>query len=302
MKMTRDNFAELLTKEHMKVFFNSYLEKPEQYSKVCTIGKLDSKTETFPHMGGFGMWEENNEGNTINEDSMSEGDTVTFTTRRFDKGYQVTWELVQDDRYKGYKNVLSGKGKGNTAKGLGAGLRARLETDFADVLNNGFSNTGYDGVSLFNNSHPLADSGSTSDNLTTGALTDTNLKTGIILMKDTRDEANIKIQARARQLIVPDELEFTANALVNSSGPAGELSNDTNTLPNLQVVVMSYLTSSTAWFLRDPSIENLAFMWREKPWFSSRELQKSVDYFFFGFTRFDTGYLDWRGLIASDGT
>ncbi|MFT9498251.1 Mu-like prophage major head subunit gpT family protein [Anaerosolibacter sp.] len=297
MKLNRDNFGQLLTPIHKKVFFNAYDEVPEQFSKVFSIGGMSKKEETFPHMGAFGLWEENTEGNTINEDQMSQGDTATFTARRFDKGYEVTWELVQDDLY----NVMKGIGKGGSAKALGRGLRATIENDAASVLNNGFANTGYDGVSLFSNSHPLADSASTVDNLASGALSDATLKDAMILMRDQRDEANIRIMAMPKQLIVPPELEYIAKAIVNSSGPSGELSNDTNTVPKLEIVCMDYLSSATAWFLRDKNIENLMFLWREKAIFDSQKIQKTVDQFMFGYARWDNGYTDFRGLVGSTG-
>lgn len=297
MKLTRDNFGELLTPVHKKIFFESYKEKATQYDKVFKVDKMNKKEETFPRMGAFGLWGSNTEGNTINEDQMSEGDTATFTAERYDKGYSLTWELIQDDLY----NVMKGYGKGGSAKALGRGLRATIETQCASVLNGGFANTGYDGVALFSDSHPLADSASLGDNLTTGALSDPNLKTGLILMRDTRDEANVRVQAMAKNLIVPPELEYTANAIIKSSGPAGELSNDTNTIPNLKVTVLDYLTSATAWFLQDPDFDNLMFMWREKPIFDIENIQKTVDKFLYGYSRFDQGYVDFRGLVGSAG-
>jgi hypothetical protein len=133
-------------------------------------------------------------------------------------------------------------------------------------------------------------------------LTDGNLKTGLILLRDQRDEANILIRAIAKDLIVSSENEFNAMAIVNSNGPAGSLSNDTNTVPRLNVVVMDYLTSSTAWFLKASNLENLKWMWREKPLFDSQPIPKTVDYFLFGYMRGAAGYTDWRGLVASLGT
>jgi phage major head subunit gpT-like protein len=297
MKLNRDNFGELLTPIHRKVFFNAYDELPEQYSKVFNTDNMRKKEETYPHMGAFGLWDENTEGNTINEDEMSQGPTATFIAQRFDKGYEVTWELVQDDLY----NVMKGIGKGGSAKALGNGLRATIETKCADVLNNGFSNTGYDGVALFSNSHPLADSAALGDNLTTGALGDTTLKDALILMRDTRDEANVRIMAMPKKLIVPPELEYIAKGIIESKGPAGELSNDTNTVPRLSLVVMDYLSSATAWFVQAGSIENLMFLWREKPIFDTQKIPKTVDHFMYGYARWTQGYVDWRGLVGSQG-
>lgn len=197
---------------------------------------------------------------------------------------------------------MKGIGQGGSAKALGRGLRATIEKTCADVLNNGFSNTGYDGVALFANTHPLADSATNGDNLTTGTLTDANLKTGLILMRDTRDEANVLMMAMPKNLIVPPELEYTAKAILMSERPAGELSNDTNTCPRLNLVVLDYLTSSTAWFIQAGNLDNLMFMWREAPMFDSQKIQKTVDYFMYGYSRFVGSYVDWRGLVGSLGT
>jgi phage major head subunit gpT-like protein len=297
MKLNRDNFGDLLTPIHKKVFFNAYDELPTQYDKVFGIDKMTRKEESFPHMGAFGLWAKNTEGNTINEDSMAQGETATFTAERYDKGYEVTWELVQDDLY----NVMKGIGKGGSAKALGMGLRATIENACADVLNNGFANTGYDGVSLFSNSHPLANSASLGDNLTTGVLSDANLKLAITLMRDTRDEANVRIMARPKQLIVPPELEFTAKAILESTQQSGTTNNDTNTVPRLDLTVLDYLSSATAWFVKADSLENLMFMWREKPVFDSQIIPKTVDHFMYGYARWAQGYVDHRGLVGSTG-
>lgn len=299
MKLTRDNFGDLLTPIHKKVFFNAYGEVSEQYSKIFQVEEMTKKQETFPHLGAFGLWDSNTEGNTINEDSITQGNEATFTAVRYDKGYELTWELVQDDLYR----VMKGIGKGGSAMALGNGLRKTIETQCAAVLSGGFTNTGYDGAALFSNSHPLADSSSYGDNLTTGALTDANLKLGLTLMRNTVDEANVKIQAVAKNLIVAPDNEWTALQILKSVNEAGELSNNMNVLPRLNLIVLDFLPSTAAayWFLQDPSIENLKFMWREKPMFDSEKIPKTVDYFCYGYARFDEGYADYRGLVGSTG-
>lgn len=298
MTLTRSNFGSLLLPIHSKIFFNYLQELGEQYSKVFKVEDMDKATEYEQILGGFGLWDKNTEGNTINEDTMSEGDEITFTADRYDKGYEVTWELVKDD----YHGVLNGKGKGNTAQNLAAGLNATVETLAAGILNNGFSNTGYDGVSLFNNSHPLTDSASTCDNLASGALTYANLKSALTLMRQQVNEAGIQIVCIPDKLIVPNELEFTAKEILNSTKVAGELSNTETQTPGLKLVVMDYLTSSTAWFLQAKGIENLVYKWRERPWFDSQVIPKKVDRFFFGFMRACAGYRNWRGLCGSTGS
>lgn len=304
--MTRDNFGQLLVHGHKKIFFDEYTSLPDQYTNVFDIGTdMQTKTETYQHEGGFGKWSENTEGNTINETQMHEGQTVTWIARRFDQGYSVTWEMVQDDLYNIMQKVspivTEGKGKGGSAKALAQGLKATIESDCADVLNNGFTANGYDSVPLFSNSHPLADSAALGDNLTTGALSDLALKAALTLLRQTVDEAGVKIMAVPDKLIVPAELEFTAKQILKSTNIAGELSNTANTLPDLKLVVMDYLTSSSAWFVKAKTLKNLEFRWRERPWFGAREIPKTVDWFYHGFTRFDNGYGNYRGIVGSAG-
>lgn len=296
MKMTRDNFQTLLTPIHKKIIWDEYNSKELQYTKVFKVDTMNKKEETYPHIGGFGVWEENTEGNTINEDEMSEGPVARLEARRFDKGYSVTWELTRDDLY----GVLKGRGKDGSAKMLGRGFRATQEIEAARIINNGFTVPGYDGVPLFSDNHPLADSALPGDNLITGELTPANLQKAMTLMRQQLGEDGILIQATPKQLIVGPELEMTALEITGSLNKAFEMSNTKNVIQGLEVVVMDYITG-TKWALRDPNFENLLFSWRDKVFYDSEKIAKTVDFFMFGFARFDTGYMDWRGLIGSTG-
>lgn len=300
--MTRENFGALMTPIHKKIFFDSYNEVARKYPSIFKVDKMNAKTQTYPHLGAFGLWETNTEGSDFNNSNFGEGKTASFEARRFDKAYELTWELMQDDQY----NVMKGIGKGGSAQGLGRSLRATEETDAAKVILNGFTNTGYDGKALFAEDHPLASSSEKCSNLIKGALTDESLKAAMTLMRKQVDEAGIVISASAKQLVVCPELEFTAKAIVNSILQSGTNNNDVNTVPNLQIIVWDYLSDPAGlmkpWFIQDTTIDNLLFLRREEPIFDSERIQNKMDYRMFGYTRFDTGYCDWRGLVGSKGT
>jgi hypothetical protein len=295
MKMTRDNFGALLTPVHKKIAWNEYNEIPEQFSKLCDVEKMDRKTETIQRLGAFGAWQTNTEGNTINESSIGQADDVSYTYARYDNGYSLTWELTLDDLY----GVMKGLGKGGSAQGLGKGLRVAVETLFANVINGGFANTGFDGVSLFHDAHPLA-SGGTDDNLITGGVSDATVKAALTQMRGQKDEAGTKIQAIAKQIFAAANKEWDVYTILRSGGPAGGLSNDENVLPSLTPVIMDYLTDNY-WGVRDPSIDNLKFKWRQKAIFDSQPIPKTVDHFMYGIALMTAGYDDYRGLVASVG-
>lgn len=299
--MTRENFGSLLTPIHKKIFFDEYNEVPMKYKNIFKTDKMTGKTQSYPHLGAFGLWSTNTEGSTFNESDFGEGQIASFEAKRYDNSYTLTWELMQDDRY----NVMKGIGKGGSAKGLGRSLRATEETDTANVIKNGFSNVGYDGKALFAKDHPLASSDRTWSNLIEGALTDENLKKAMTLMRSQVDEAGIIISASPTQLVVCPELEFVAKAIVNSILQSGTSNNDVNTIPNLKIEVWDYLSDPTGatkpWFIQDTSLDNLLFLRREEPIFDSERIQAKMDYRMFGYTRYDCGYCDWRGLVGSKG-
>lgn len=299
--MSRNDFGELLTPIHKKIFYEDYNEKPKMYSSTFSVDNMNMKEESFVHEGGFGLWGTNQEGADFNMDEMNEGQKVTFTAARFDKSYEVTWELMQDDQY----NVFKGKGKGGSAQKLARGLAATEETETSKVITGGFSNTGYDGVSLFSKAHPLIDSDAKCSNLIEGALTDATLKEALTLMRAQKDEAGVLIAAHAKKLIVHPDWEFTARAILGSTLQAGTNFNDTNTVPNLELIVWDYLADNDAglkpWYVQDNSFDNLKMLWREKPIFDSEKIDNKMDWRFYGYCRFDCGYVDWRGLVGSKG-
>ncbi len=300
-KMNRENFAALLTPVHRKVFFDTYGTKKKQYTQIFKVDEMHAKEASFPHLGGFGKWEENTEGNDFNMANANQGDTAVFTARRFDKAYEVTWELVQDDLY----NVMKGNGRGGSASKLGRGLQATEEAEAANVILEGFTNGGFDKTPLFSESHPIKNGSEVACNYLSGSLTDARLKEALTMMRLQQDDAGVLVAAHADRLVVHPDWEFTARALVGSTLQAGTNNNDKNTLPHLDVIVWDYLANNATgikpWFVQDSSMDNLMFLWREKPIFDSEKIENKMDYRFYGYCRFDTGHVDWRGLVGSEG-
>jgi len=302
MILTRDNFAELLTPIHRQIFYDEILDMEPQYEKVSDSDEMRKAVETYQHVSGFGLWEKNTEGNQINTDTSKQGFTATLEAERSDKGYDVTWELIRDDLY----NVIGGQGSGGSASKLGKGLHQSIEKEIADQYTGGFTNVGYDGVSTFNAAHTLANATQTNSNLATGALTPANLKLALTLARDTRDEANLKEMVRANQLIVGQNLEWTANEVLNSGRQALEFSNTANVLPNMEICVLDYIdddsTYPNMWAVRDNRLKSLVQAWRDRPYYDSMQLQRTTDYFFYGVARWVNSFVNYRGVVASNGT
>lgn len=114
----------------------------------------------------------------------------------------------------------------------------------------------YDGKPLFaasGNGHPLFLATSvTKYNKTANALSSTNLESARILMTRTNavDEANQVIRIDPDTLLVPPELEQTADILLGSTQAPGSANNDVNTQRGrYNRITWRYLTDTDGWFL-----------------------------------------------------
>lgn len=287
------NFGKLLEPGLRKLFFQGYKDKPEEFSRVFNVLSSKKAVETDYHVSGIGEWTVKEQGGDIDAEDPTCGQEVTYTHASYAKMMTITREMFDDDQY----NVIN-----KMPKKMGKGGRVLVEKTSADVLNNSFTVNGYDGVPLFSNSHPQLNSASLDDNLTGGALSDANLKLGMTLMTKQIDQAGLKIQAEANNLIIPPELEWTAMTLMQSVLLPGSPNNDKNVIKSrLRIIIMSYLTSTTAWFLQDNSLSELNFFWRVKPEFKGDEQFTSMVARYRGYERFSVGYSDYRGLVGSTG-
>lgn len=300
-----ENFGKLLYPGLRKIFFETYDEIPEQYSKIFNVQTSSSATETDHGMGAFGEWEERtSELDTVAYAKISDGGDVTYKHKAFTKGFMIGRELYDDEKYGQMKKM---------AKALARAGRAKVERDAITVLTKGFKNDegafkGRDGLELFHDAHTLVDSEKTCSNLMTGVLNEVNLKKAIQMMGQQLDEAGGLIQMKATKLIVPPALEDTARRLLHSTQLPGTELNDTNEYlkDRLQIVVMDYLAevaggSDTMWFLQDGSRHELNFFWRIKPEFKNEEDFDTFVAKYRGYMRYSYGFSDWRGMVGSKG-
>lgn len=292
---TSENFQRLLYPGLRKIFFETYAEKEEEYSKVFHVKTSKRATEEDHHISGIGMWEEKKRSENIKYEDIEDGLSVFYRHKAYAKGIQIERELYDDEQY----NIIN-----KMPKTIARGGRATVESISADVLNEGFTKTGYDGVPLFSDSHPLI-KGGTGDNVTDAELSVEGLREAMLIMSNQTDEAGLKIQAKADKLIIPEDLEWTAYRLLNSAQLPYSQLNDKNPvkgLASLKPIVMSYLTSPTAWFLQDSSLHELTFFWRVKPEFAQAKEFDNMVAKYRGYLRFSVGYSNWRGIVGSDGT
>lgn len=293
------NFGQLLEPGLRKIFFETYAEVPEQFSKLFKVNTSKKAKETDYGMGAFGDW-------TQRETNLSEVDYETITPglereyihKAFTKGFMIERELYDDEQYRQINKFPAAMARAG---------RAFVEKEAASLFHDAFSTAMYDGKALLADDHPLLDSSGTGSNLVTGALSDTNLKTALQCMRETVDEAGNLINMSSTKLIVPPALEFTAKEIVNSQLQSGTDYNNVNSVKGaVEIVVYDFLGaasggSDTAWYVMDGGRHELNFFWRVKPEFKWDEDFDTFVAKYRGYMRFSYGASDWRGIVGSTG-
>lgn len=308
----RDNevkFGKLLEPGLRKIFFETYDEVPEQFSKIYN---MDTSTKAREHdwgMGAFGDWTQRaSQFDTVDYKTLSPGLERTYVHEAFTQGFMVTREMYDDDQYRQIQKMPQAMARSGRAK-VEKDAMIPLLQGFSDVVANP-THAIYDGKALFAVDHPLLDNATkVGVNLVTGALNDVNLKKALQIIRETPDEAGNLIQLKATRLIIPPALEDTANRLLHSAQIAGTELNDTNKFlkgSGLEIVVLDYLSeaaggSDTHWFLQDGSRHELNFFWRVKPEFKWEESFDDFIQKYRGYMRYSMGVSDWRGLVGSTG-
>jgi hypothetical protein len=119
-----------------------------------------------------------------------------------------------------------------------------------------------------------------------------------------KDQAGLKVFARARKLIIPPQLEPVAIRLLKTELRPGTADNDVNAILSASggltenFMVNDFLTSPFAWFLLT-NIDGLSFMERIK-----FETDMQVDFvtdnlLVKGYERYSFGYYNWRAVYGN---
>ncbi|HSQ90152.1 Mu-like prophage major head subunit gpT family protein [Romboutsia sp.] len=296
-----DNFGKLLEPGLRKIFFETYQEIPEQFSKVFNVNTSSKAKEVDYGLGAFGDWTARATNlSPVDYKTLDPGLERVYTHKAFTQGFMIERELYDDEQYKQIQKF---------PKAMARSGRASVEKNAFTLFVDGFTTNGYDGKALFAVDHPLLNSANVGSNLVVGELSRDTLQTAIQMMREIPDEAGNLIQFKADKLLVPPALEDTARRILHSTLVSGGDLNDTNeylTRQDIKIEVLDYLGSvaggsDTAWFLQDSKRHELNFFWRKKFEFKWEEDFDTFVSKYRGYCRYSYGYSDWRGIIGSTG-
>jgi hypothetical protein len=286
------------------LFGLSYDQYDAEYAAIFSQETSDRAFEEEVLITGFGGAPTKTEGAGVSFDNASESYSARYTHETVALAFALTEEAQED-------NLYDSLGKRYT-KALARSMANTKEVKGANVLNNAFSSsfTGGDGVSLINTAHPLAGGGSAANRASTMAdLNETSLEDALIDISTFTDDRGLTISVNATKLVVPPQLVFVADRILNSPGRSGTADNDINAIANTGVLpggytVNHYLTDPDAFFLLTSVTEageglkmfqRTAMETSMEPDFSTGNIRYKAR------ERYSFGFSDWRGVYGSQG-
>ena len=302
MAITRSQLVKELEPGLNALFGLEYKRYENEHEQIFSIETSDRAFEEEVMLTGFGSAPVKTEGAGMAYDTAQESFTARYTHETIAMAFALTEEAIEDNLY----DRLSVR----YTKALARSMSNTKQVKAASVLNNGFTGgafAGGDGVALMSTSHPTAMGPDFSNRPAVGAdLNETSLEQGIIDIAAFTDERGLKVALTARKLVVPKELQFTAERLMKTSLRVGTADNDTNAIVSMGLipegyVVNHYLTDTDAFFLLTDAPNGLKMFNRSpvKTAFEGDFETGNVRYK--ARERYSFGFSDPRGIYGSPG-
>ena len=234
---------------HNALFGLEYDRYGEEHKEIYETESSDRSFEEETKLSGFANAPVKNEGAAIAYDNAQEAFTSRYNHVTIALGFSLTEEAVEDNLY----DSLSAR----YTKALARSMANTKQVRAANVINNGFdaAYTGGDGVSLFNDSHPLLSGGVNSNTQDTPTdINETALENAVIQIAAWTDERGLLIAAKPRKLVIPPALQFVATRILETQLRVGTADNDINAMYTNSSIpegytVNHYLTDTDAYYL-----------------------------------------------------
>ena len=213
--------------------------------------------------------------------------------------FALTEEAIEDNLY----DRLGAR----YTKALARSMANTKQIKAASVLNNAFSVTGGDGKTLIATDHPLGGGGSLANRATTMAdLNETSLEDNLISISTFTDDRGLNIALQGTKLVVPPQLVFVADRLLNSPGRVGTSDNDINAVNNMGMLpqgytVNNYLTDTDAYFILTDCPDGFKYFERSPMQTALEGDFDTGNMRYKARERYSFGYSNFRAVFGSQG-
>ena len=249
MAISRGQLVKELEPGLNALFGLEYKRYENQHAEIYVTETSDRAFEEEVMLSGFANAAVKPEGSAVTFDTAQETYTARYTMETVALAFAITEEAIEDNLYDRLASRYT--------KALARSMANTKQVKAVDPLINGFSGgtfTSGDGSNLFVTNHQTI-AGTVSNTLSTQAdLNETSLEDSLVQIAKMTDERGLKIAARGVKMIVPSELQFTAERLMKSQGRTSTADNDINAIVSMGMVpqgyrVNNFLTDTDAFFL-----------------------------------------------------
>lgn len=299
MAINTGSFGKALWPGINEWYGKSYDEFDVEWDKVFTTRKSRKNFEEDVSISSFGLALQKGEGSPVTYDSEQQGFVDRYTHVVYALGFIITKEMVDDDLYD-----VAGERK---AKGLAFSMRQTKEVVAANVLNRAFnaSFTFGDGVSLINSSHPNVAGGTFANLIAVAAdISEAALEQACIDIGKYTNDRGLRIAVKPQKLIVPVDLDFEANKIMETQYEVGTNNNTVNLVRSRfpkGVAINHYLTDTDAWFIITNVPNGMTHFERDADSFAQDDDFDTDNAKFKARGRYSFGCSDKRSIYGSPG-
>jgi hypothetical protein len=301
MAISRSQLVKELEPGLNALFGLEYSRYENEHAEIFITETSDRAFEEEVMLTGFNGAEVKQEGAPVVFDQASEAYTSRYTHETIALAFAITEEAIEDNLYDRLASRYT--------RALARSMANTKQVKAAAVLNNGFNSsfTGGDGKELLATDHPLANGGTFSNELATAAdLNETSLEQSLIDIASFVDERGLKIAIQGKKLIIPKELQFTAERLMKTPLRVGTADNDINAIKNMGMIpegyrVNHFLTDTDAFFIMTDAPNGLKHFVRSPIKTAIEGDFDTGNVRFKARERYVFGFSDPRGIFGSPG-
>jgi hypothetical protein len=300
MAISRQQLVKELEPGLNALFGLEYNRYDNEHAEIYDTENSDRAFEEEVMLSGFANAQVKAEGQGVSFDDAQETFTSRYQHETIALAFAITEEAIEDNLYDRLASRYT--------KALARSMANTKQVKAANVLNNAFDSSfkGGDGKELCATDHPTI-AGSFSNELATSAdLNETSLEQSLIDIAGFTDERGLKVAARGVKMIIPSELQFTAERLMKSQGRVGTADNDINAIGSMGMipqgyVINHYLTDSDAFFIKT-DVPNGMKMFVRSPIKTAMEGDFDTgNVRYKARERYSFGFSDPRGIFGSPG-
>jgi len=245
MAISRGQLVKELEPGLNALFGLEYKRYENQHAEIYATESSDRAFEEEVMLSGFAQAHVKPEGSGVAFDNAQETYTARYTHETVALAFAITEEAIEDNLY----DRLASRYTKALARSMANTKQVKSVVPLIQGLPTNDNFDSGDGVSLFNTSHPTI-AGTVANTLANQAdLNETSLEQSLIDIAAMTDERGLKIAARGVKMIVPSELQFTAERLMKSQGRTQTADNDINAIVSMGMVPQGYRVNN---FLTDP--------------------------------------------------